>query len=112
MRTCTLTNIERHDIVTMQKKGLKYKDIAHMLQMSRSTVSTVLKKYRLTGSMEIEPSSRPKPQLNTCALQDLARLVCYDRQQTLTLLVGRFYVHKNTIRTYIGKLGFCNRIVR
>jgi transposase len=49
---------------------------------------------------------------NSQILRDLARLVRDDRQQTLAMLADRFHVHRNTIRTYIRKLGFRNRIDR
>jgi hypothetical protein len=40
MRQHTLTNKERSYIVIMRKKVLKCKDIADVMQMPRSTVST------------------------------------------------------------------------
>ena len=96
----------------MREKKLKYKDIANVLQMPRSTVSTVLTKYRLTCSIQNESAGHPKPKLRARALHELAWLVRDDRQQTLAMLADRFHVHKNTIRTYIHKLGFRNRIAR
>jgi transposase len=89
---------------------VKCKDIVDVLQMPRSTVSTVLTKYRFTGSIQTESARHPKPKLTARALRELARLVCDDRQQTLAMLADRFHVHRNTIHTYIRKLGFCNRI--
>jgi transposase len=112
MRQRTLTNKERSYIVTMPEKILKCKDIADVLQMPRSTVSTVLTKYRLTGTIQTESAGHPKPKLIACALRELARLVRDDRHQTLTMFVDRFHVHRNTIRTYIRKLGFRKRIAR
>ena len=112
MRQRTLTNKERSYIVTMREKKLKCKDIANVLQMPRSTVSIVLTKYRLTGSIQIKSTGHPKLKLTARALHHLARLVCDDRQQTLAMLADCFHVHRNTIRTYIRKLGFRNRIAR
>jgi DNA-binding transcriptional regulator LsrR (DeoR family) len=51
----------------MREKGLKCKDIADVLQMPRSTVSTVLTKYRLTGSIQIESAGHPKPKFTDLA---------------------------------------------
>lgn len=112
MRLHTLTNNERSYIVAMREKGLKCKDIADVLHMPRSTISTVLTKYRLTGSMQTELGGHPKLKLTSRELRDLARLVRDDRQQTLAMLADRFGVHRNTIRTYIRKLRFRNRVVR
>jgi transposase len=112
MRQRTLINKERSYIVTMREKMLKCKDIAGVLQMPRSTVSTVLKKYRLIGSIQVESAGHPKPKLIACALRELTRLVRDDRHQALAMFADRLYVHRNTIRTYIRKLGFRNRIAR
>ena len=112
MRQCTLTNKERSYIVIMREKRLKCKDIADMLQMPRSTVSTVLTKYRLIGSIQNELAGHPKPKLTARALRELAQLVLDDCQQTLAMFADRFHVYRNTIRTYIRKLGFRNKIAR
>jgi hypothetical protein len=47
--------------------------------MPRSTISTVLTKYRLTGSIQTESAGHPKPKLTARALPELAQLVCDDR---------------------------------
>ena len=112
IRHHTLTNKERSYIVTMREKRLKCKDIADVLQMPRSTVSTVLTKYRLTCSIQNVSADHPKPKLTARALRELAWLIRDDRQQTLAMLADHFHVHRNTIRTYICKLGFRNRIAR
>ena len=112
MRQRTLTNTERSHIVRMREKGVKCKDIADVLQMPRSTISTVLTKYRLTGCMHTESAGHAPQKLTARALRDLGCLVRYDRQQTLAMLADRFHVHRNTIRNYIRKLGFRNRIAR
>ena len=110
MRQHTLTNKEKYYIVTMREKGLKCKDIADVLQMPHSIVSIVLTKYRLTSSIQTESAGHPKPKLTIPALCHLVWFVRDDRQQNLAMFVDHFHVHRNTIHTYICKLGFCNRI--
>ena len=59
MRMRTLTNEERFRIVTMREKGLKCKDIADVMQMPRSTISTVLTKWRVSGCLETQKQGTP-----------------------------------------------------
>lgn len=112
MRTRTLTTEERTLIVDMRQKGIKCKDIAELLKMPRSTVSTVLTKWKMSGCCQTKkPGPRPL-KLSARAQRDLVRLVNQDRRQTLAMLADSFQVHRNTVRTYVLRLGFGNRIAR
>ena len=80
--------------------------------MPKSTVSTVLSKWKLHGILETkEPGHRPL-KLSARACCDLGRYVASERRQTLAMLAKKFAVHRNTIRNYIRRLGFGNRIAR
>jgi len=68
----TLTNEEWFRIVTMRQRGLKCKHIAKVLQMPRSTISTVLTKWRLISCMTTQPKSHVPQKLNSRALRNLA----------------------------------------
>lgn len=110
MRTRTLTDEERALIVRMREGGVKSSDIASLLSMPRSTVSTILTKWRTTGCLK---TKKPKPRpskLSKRALRDLGRLIHGDRHLTLAALAATFGVCRTTIRAYIRKLGFCNRV--
>ena len=112
MRTRTLNNEERALIVRMRQNGVQCKTIAEHLVMPRSTVSTVLTKWRNSGCLETKiPTGRPL-ELSPRSQRDLGRLVNLDRKQTLNTLAQSFHLHRNTIRTYIRRLGFENRIAR
>lgn len=76
--------------------------------MPRSIVSTVLTKWKKFGCIT---TGKPRlPKLCDRALRKLGRLINQDRRLTLVALVGKFQVHRHTIRRYIHGLRFENRV--
>lgn len=105
-----LTDHERALIVQLREGGVKSGEIADLLGMPRSTVSTVLTKWKKFGCITTgKPKPRP-PKLCDRALRKLGRLINQDRRLTLAALAGKFQVHRHTIRKYIHRLGFGNRV--
>jgi transposase len=51
MRTRTLSDEERGQIIGMRRAGMKCKDISSVLNMPCSTISTIITKWKLTGCM-------------------------------------------------------------
>jgi len=94
----------------MRESGLKSGRIAELMGMPRSTVSTVLTKWRKFGCIS---TGKPKPRpskLSARSLRDLGRLILQDRRLSLAALAGTFGVHRNTIRRHVRLLGFGNRV--
>ena len=97
-------------IVGMQEGGVKSSQIIEFMGMPRSTMSTVLMKWRVLGCMTTQ---KPKPwpsKLTNRAQRDLGRLIHGDRRLTLAALGETFHVHCNIIRKHIRILGFGNHI--
>lgn len=110
MRTRTLSNHERGLIIELRNAGIKSGRIAELLGMPRSTVSTVLTKWKKFGfNTTQKPKPRP-PKLSDRSVRDLARLVQGDRRLNLVSIAESFGVHRNTIRTYMRQLGFGSRV--
>lgn len=94
----------------MRRAGMKPSAIACTLDMPRSTVSTVLTKWRLTGCVITQKSGHRPPLLSERAVRDLSRELQRDRRQPIAAIAQNFHVARNTIRSYIHRLGFGNRI--
>lgn len=110
MRTRTLTNVERALIIGLRQGGMRPSDIAKDLSMPRSTVSTVLTKWKISGCMTTQSGGHNSCKLSDRALRNLAQDIQQDRRQHLTSLAAKYQVHHNTMRKYIRNLGFGNCI--
>lgn len=110
MRTRTLSDAERARIVGMREGGMKSSQIAESLKIPRSTVSTVLTKWRVLGQMTtLKPKPRPL-KLSDRSMRDLGRMIHSHRRLTLAALAAKFNVHRHTMRRYIRRLGFRSRV--
>jgi transposase len=110
MRTRTLSNEERGQIVGIRRAGMKCKDISSVLNIPCSTISTVIMKWRLTGCMVTQKPGHMPRLLTDHALHDLSRELQRDQCQPIAAKARNFNMARNTIRNYIHKLGFGNRI--
>lgn len=99
-------------MVRMREGGMRCKDVANCFEVSSSTVSTVLKKWKDTGTCERKKSMTITRKLTNRDVRLLARYISCDRRQTLGQLGSIFGVHRNTIRRYIRSIGYANRIAR
>ena len=85
--------------------------IAENLGMPRSTISTVFTKWKLSSCITTKkPGHRPQ-KLSNEAVHNLAHDIDQEQHQTLVTFAGRYEMSHNTIRTYIRRLGFGNRVV-
>ena len=94
----------------MHEGGIKSGQIAELLEMPRSTISTVLTKWKVFGCSTTGKPKPRSPKLYDRALRKLGRLINEDRRLNLATLAAAFHVHRNTMRKYIHRLGFGNRI--
>jgi predicted transcriptional regulator len=99
-------------MVRMREAGMRCKDVANCFEVSSSTVSTVFKKWKDTGTCERKKSMTMTRKLTNRDIRLLARYISCDRRQTLGQLGSIFGVHRTTIRRYIRSIGYANRIAR
>ena len=109
MRTWTLSDHERALIVGMREGGVKSSRIAELVGMPRSTMSTLLTKWKKFGCVT---TGKPKPKprkLSYHSLRDLAREIQQDQRLSLAALTRMFGVCRITCK-HVRLLGFGNRI--
>ena len=107
MQTRPLTMEERALIVDMRQSGIKSSDIAKNLDMSQSTISIVLTKWKVSDCTTTQKSRHQPRNYLIVHCQSLAQCdINQDRRQTLATLVANYQAHRNTIQTCIRRLGF------
>jgi transposase len=90
-------NEERNCIVGMREGGMKSSDIASILNVPRSTVSTILTNWNLQRSMEsLKPQCGRHRKLSDHDVMVLAQSVRDDRRQTLSKISSLLNVSCNT----------------
>ena len=95
-----------------------HKDISQDLGISFSTVSSILKKFRETGSTENLPRSGRPALVKERDYRVLERIVKCNWRDSLTDITQKFYqgrnvqVTKRTIQYHLHKQGFKKRVYR
>ena len=102
---------ERGCIVGMREGGMKSSNIASVLNVPRSTVSTILTNWKVRGSIEfLKPRCGRHRKLSD---RDARVLACYvrdDRRQSMLELSSLLNVSRNTTRSFLHDLAFRNSI--
>jgi transposase len=104
-----LSDEERGRIVGMCEGGMKSSDIAFVLNVPRSTISTILTNWKVRGSAEsLKPQCGRHMKLSDRDARVLPRYVRADRRQPLLEISSVLNVSHNTTRSYLHDLGFRN----
>jgi transposase len=112
MKTCCLTDEERALIVGMSEGGMRGARIAEQMSLSSSTIYSVLRRFRLHGTIVSQKSTGRLPKLGERKRRHLSHLLGSDRRQKLAEIIVQMVVKvcKNTLKKVIRSLGYSNRI--
>lgn len=107
MKYRTLSTTQKNQIVGMRKAGMRCKDIAEVFNAPCSTISTILSRWKVRGSIESLKSrcGRPK-KLSERDFRVLCRAVSSNRRHTLVELANLVSVSRTAVRFYLRELGF------
>ena len=96
-----LSGEEMGRIVEMREGGMKSLNIASVLNVPRSTISTILTNWKVQGSMEsLKPRCGRHRKLSDRDARVLAHYVRDDKRQPLSELSSLLNVSRNTTRSY------------
>ncbi|KAL7826753.1 hypothetical protein AOLI_G00319620 [Acnodon oligacanthus] len=117
MKSKEHTRQVRNKVVEKFKAGLGYKKIAQALNISRSTVQSIIRKWKEYGTtVNLQRQGRP-PKLTGRTRRALIRgaakrpMVTLDEMQRSTAQVGES-VHRTTISRALHKCGLYGRVAR
>lgn len=111
MKYRMLSAEEKGRIIGMREGGMNCKDIAETLNVPWSTVSTILRNWRIHRTMEsLKKTGRPR---KLCALdvEELCIVVWTHRQESLLEIGSQVKVCRNTTHLYLRELGYNDRVV-
>jgi len=114
-KTRELTSFERGEIVGLHKGQHNPSDISRILDIPRTTVNDVIRKWEKEGRTSPAPRSGRPPLLDEHDQRQLVRLVKEDRQQSLAQITENFNnlglknVSEVTIRRNLYELGYHGR---
>jgi transposase len=112
MKTRSLTTEEKSRIIGMSEAGLKGVQIAKELGHPTSTVYTVLKNFRLYGTVVgPKPTGAPR-KLSERDARDIVRTLKEDRRQTLADITNKIHskVSTTTVRRALRSTGYFCRV--
>jgi len=117
MKTKEHTRQVRDKVVEKFKAGLGYKSISQALNISRSTVQSIIRKWKEYGTTANLPRHGHPPKLTGRARRALIReaakrpMVTLEELQRSTAQVGES-VNRTTISRALHKSGLCGRVPR
>lgn len=117
MKTKELTRQVRDKVVEKFKAGLGYKKISQALNISRSTVQSIIQKWKKYGTTANLPRHGRPPKLTERARRALVReaakrpMITLEELQKSTAQVGES-VHRTTISRALHKSGLHGRVAR
>ena len=108
----------KRDIIKLNQAGNSQRKIASDLSISRTTVQSIIKKFKNTGSVENIGLRGRKPRRTIRDTNLLLRLVKSKRKITFKKLCSEFNhsrtqkFSQTTIRSYLRRTGFRRRVLK
>ena len=110
------SNEERRIIYSLHQSGLSYREIAERLSKSRSTVSSIIQRFKKTGKLEKIKRTGRKEKISVRDQSRLSRKVKGDRTSSKRKILAEFIeesgkgICKRTFDRYASKLGLRRRL--